>query len=58
MMVGQNPRVHVLAQPPQQRRRALNVGEQERESSHAESVTAGAATAWRRRGLARSAPRA
>jgi hypothetical protein len=33
-MAGQHLRVIVVSQPPEQRRRALNVGEQEREGLH------------------------
>ena len=38
MMPGQHLRVTVVPQPPKQRRRALNVGEQEREGLHPYSV--------------------
>jgi hypothetical protein len=38
MMTGQHLRVDIVPQPPEQRRRALNVGEQERESLHPSSV--------------------
>jgi hypothetical protein len=38
MMPGQQLRVPVVPQPAQQRRRALNVGEQEREGLHPSSV--------------------
>jgi hypothetical protein len=34
VMPGQHLRVDVFSQPPEQRRRALNVGEQEREDLH------------------------
>ena len=37
-MPGQHLRVDVFSQAPQQRRGALNVGEQEREGLHAHSV--------------------
>jgi hypothetical protein len=37
-MRGQHLRVDVFPQPPEQRRRALNVGEQEREGLHTHSV--------------------
>jgi hypothetical protein len=38
MMPGQHLRVIVVPQPPEQRRRALDVGEQEREGLHPSSV--------------------
>ena len=38
VMTGQHLRVNVVSQPPEQRRRALNVGEQEREGLHPHSV--------------------
>jgi len=34
VMPGQDPRVDVVPQPPEQRRGALDVGEQEREGLH------------------------
>ncbi len=37
-MLGQHPRVHTLPHPPEQSRRALDVGEQERERLHEHSV--------------------
>jgi hypothetical protein len=38
VMTGQYPRVIVFSQPPEQRSRALNVGEQEREGLHGHSL--------------------
>jgi hypothetical protein len=38
VMVGKHLRVAAIPQPPQQRRRALNVGEKKRESLHGHSV--------------------
>jgi hypothetical protein len=40
MMAGQNPGVDVPAQPLQQRRGPLDIGEQEREHPHRYSVKA------------------
>ena len=40
MMISQHPRVDALPDPPEQRRRPLDVGKQERERLHRHSVKA------------------
>jgi hypothetical protein len=50
MMVSQNPRIHAPAYPLQQSRGPLNIGEQEREHPHRDSVKPTAASNSRQRG--------